>query len=276
LVIMKLLTLRDHLEYRACPAIMAHQPVVGPIRRAVACPSGVRPVSSVGLSPSSDPGSDRVRQAHPGAAVGCPYEGIADTSCSAGTIRNRRDEWIKLGIFAQLKTIALDAYDRIVGLLLENIAVDGCITKAPGGGECAGPSPVDRHKQGIKRSLVVEGDGIPLGRVLAGANRHDSPLLAPTLDKLADLEPLPDDITVHLDSGYDSGKTREESASRDLHGQIAHKGEKAPIQASGPRPRQIVATQHSVDPRLAHSLHAAIALRLLGHGAPPYRQAAPL
>ena len=164
---------------------------------------------------------------------GCSYEGIADTSCSAGTIRNRRDEWIKLGIFAQLKTIALDAYDRIVGLLLDQIAVDGCITKAPGGGEVAGPSPADRRKQGMKRSLVVEGYGIPLGRVLAGANRHDSPLPAPTLDKLADLGPLPDEITVHLDSGYDSGKTREELASRDLHGQIAHKGEKAPIQASG-------------------------------------------
>jgi transposase len=163
---------------------------------------------------------------------GCSYEAIADTTCSASTIRNRRDEWIKAGLFAQLKQIALQAYDRIVGLLLEQIAIDGCITKAPGGGECAGPSPVDRRKLGMKRSLMVEGYGIPLGRVLAGANRHDSPLLAPTPDKLDDLGPLPDDITVHPDSGYDSGKTRDELASRGLHGQIAHKGEKAPIQAS--------------------------------------------
>jgi hypothetical protein len=35
----------------------------------------------------------------------------------------------------------------------------------------------------MKRSLMVEGYGIPLGRVLGGANRHDSPLLAPTLDR---------------------------------------------------------------------------------------------
>jgi IS5 family transposase len=119
-----------------------------------------------------------------------------------------------------------------VGLLLDTIAVDGCITKAPGGGEVAGPPPVDRRKLGMKRSLMVEGSGIPLGRVLAGANRHDSPLLAPTLDKLDDIGPLPDDITVHLNSGYDSGKTRDELTSRGLHGQIAHKGEKAPIQAS--------------------------------------------
>ncbi|HYZ52958.1 MAG TPA: IS5 family transposase [Streptosporangiaceae bacterium] len=163
---------------------------------------------------------------------GCSYQGIADSTCSATTIRNRRDEWITLGVFGKLKRIVMDAYDRLVGLILDEIAVDGCITKAPGGGECAGPSPAGRRKQGMKRSLLVEGYGIPLGRVLAGANRHDSPLLAPTLDRLDDLGPLPENITVHLDSGYDSGKTRDELTERGMQGRIARKGKKAPIQAS--------------------------------------------
>lgn len=163
---------------------------------------------------------------------GCAYEAIADATCSATTIRGRRDEWIELGVFAQLKQIALDAYDRLVGLVLDDIAVDGCITKAPGGGEAAGRSPVDRGKQGMKRSLMVDGYGIPLGRVLAGANRHDSPLLGPTLDHLDDLGPLPQAITVNLDAGYDSQVTRALLAERGLTGEIAHKGDKAPIQAS--------------------------------------------
>lgn len=163
---------------------------------------------------------------------GCSYEAIADTTCSATIIRDRRDEWIALGVFAQLNRIARESYDRIVGLLLDDIAVDGAITKAPGGGEVAGPSPVDRRKQDMKRSVLVEGYGIPLGRVLAGAQRHDSPLLAPTLDLLDDLGPLPEEITVHLDAGYDSGKTRDTLTEPGLRGQIAHKGEKAPIQAS--------------------------------------------
>jgi transposase len=135
-------------------------------------------------------------------------------------------------VFAELARIAREAYDRIVGLVLDDIAVDGCITKAPGGGEVAGPSPVDRRKQGMKRSLLVDGHGIPLGRVLAGANRNDSPLLAPTLDRLGELGPLPNEITVHLDAGYDSGKTRDTLAARGLNGEIARKGEKAPIQAT--------------------------------------------
>ena len=50
---------------------------------------------------------------------------------------------------------------------------------------------------------MTDGYGIPLGRVLAGGNRHDSPLLALALD---DLGPLPD-VTVHLDADYDSDKT---------------------------------------------------------------------
>ena len=181
---------------------------------------------------------------------GCSYEAIADTTCSATTIRDRRDEWIALGVFAQLARIARESYDRIVGLLLDHLAVDGCFTKAPGGGEVAGPSPVDRRKQGMKRSVLVEGYGIPLGRIPAGAQRHDSPLLAPTLDLLSDLGPLPEEITVHLDAGYDSGKTRQTLADRGLRGQIAHKGEKAPIQASRRRADQCLAQRVQPVPTL--------------------------
>jgi hypothetical protein len=82
---------------------------------------------------------------------GCWYEPMAYCSCSATTIRGCRGEWIRVGIFAELKKIARESYDRIVGLVLGELAVDGCITKAPGGGECAAPSPVDRRKLGMKR-----------------------------------------------------------------------------------------------------------------------------
>jgi hypothetical protein len=36
----------------------------------------------------------------------------------------------------------------------------------------------------MRRSSLVDGHGIPIDRVLAGANRHDSPLLAARLDEL--------------------------------------------------------------------------------------------
>ena len=53
-------------------------------------------------------------------------------------LRDRRGEWIALGVFAQRSRITRESDDRIVGLLLDHIAVDGCITEAPGGGEVVG------------------------------------------------------------------------------------------------------------------------------------------
>jgi transposase len=163
--------------------------------------------------------------------LGCGYRKIADKACSARTIRDRRDEWIAGGIFATLELLVLRAYDRMVGLELGDLAVDGCITKAPCGGDHAGRSPVDRGKQGRRRSTLTEARGIPLGAVAAGANRNDSPLLGPTLDTLDRLGPLPVGPTVHLDRGYDSNKTREALAERGMTGQIAETGRPAPIQA---------------------------------------------
>ena len=183
-------------------------------------------------------------------AFGCSYVQIADSTCSATTLRTRRDEWITLGVFAQLKQIVTDAYDRMVGLELPDVAVDGCITKAPGGGEVAGPSPVDRRKQGMKRSICTTADGIPLGRALIGANRHDSVVLADTLDALHDLRPLPGQITVHLDAGYDSAATRAELTARGLGGQIACKGIKAPVQASQRWPVERTNAWHNAFNRL--------------------------
>src|SRR3954451_21395852 len=90
---------------------------------------------------------------------GCGYERLGDRSCSATTLRRRRDEWIAAGLFDRLRRSVLAAYERLIGLDLAHVSVDGCITKAPCGGECAGRSPVDRAKQGLKRSQLAEGAG---------------------------------------------------------------------------------------------------------------------
>ena len=188
--------------------------------------------------------SDRVVFEHVIAALvhGSGYERIASRQCSDATIRRRLKEWAALGVSEQVHTLALKAYDRMIGLELDDLAVDGCITKAPGGGEAAGRSPVDRGKQGLKRSVVTDGAGIPLHVVSAGANRHDSSLLAPTLAGLDKLDHLPDDVTVHLDRGYDSNVTRALLAALGLDGAIARKGVPAPIQAGT---RWVVERAHS-------------------------------
>jgi hypothetical protein len=162
---------------------------------------------------------------------GAGYERIADAACSATTLRRRRDEWIRLGIFDRLRLAALDAYEEMIGLDLADVAVDGCITKAPCGGECAGRSPVDRGKGGMKRSQLSDGAGVPMATVSAPANTRDDALLGQTLDALKGVQPLPAEVRVHLDAGYDYRPCRAALAERGLLGQIAARGTPAPIQA---------------------------------------------
>jgi transposase len=179
---------------------------------------------------------DRVVFEHVIAALvhGSGYERIATPGCSDRTIRRRVHEWAAAGLTATLHALVLAQYDRLVGLELEHLSVDGCITKAPCGGEKAGRSPVDRGKQGLKRSTAVDGAGVPLHLVAAGANRHDAPLLEPTLAGLTKLGPLPAEVTTvttHLDRAYDGNPSRAVLARLGLTGDIARKGVPAPLQA---------------------------------------------
>jgi transposase len=162
---------------------------------------------------------------------GCGYRRIADATCSATTLRRRRDEWIRAGVAEQLRRAVLGAYDRVFGLELEHLAVDGCTTKAPCGGQVAGPSPVDRRKQGLKRSVATEAGGVPLAAVPAPANRRDDGLLAATLDAVGVVGPLPPRPTVHLDAGYDYQPCRQVLATRGMVGEITPRGQPAPVQA---------------------------------------------
>jgi transposase len=161
---------------------------------------------------------------------GCGYRRIADHTCSATTLRRRRDEWITAGVAEQLRLLVLAAYDQLFGLELAHLAVDGCITKAPCGGQTAGPSPVDRRKQGLKRSVATEAAGIPLAALPAPANYRDDGLLAATLDALGAVGPLPAQPVVHLDAGYDYQPCRQVLTTRGMVGQIATRGRPAPIQ----------------------------------------------
>jgi hypothetical protein len=163
----------------------------------------------------------RVVSGHVVAALvhGSGYERIATPGCSDRTIRRRLAEWAELGLAEALHAAALRAYDQVIGLELADVVVDGCHTKAPCGGERAGPSPVDRRKGGLKRSVASDGHGIPLLAPTLHAASHQ-------LDHI-----LPEGRSCHLDAGYDSIVTRQLLDQLGFDGQIARKGIPAPIQA---------------------------------------------
>ena len=88
---------------------------------------------------------------------------------------------------------------------------------APRGGH-VGPNPTDRGKAGTKRSILVDGDGGPLGVVAAGASVNDFKLLHLTIESMVVKRPRGGQHLC-LDKGYDNPGGREATAA---HGYIPH------------------------------------------------------
>jgi putative transposase len=96
-----------------------------------------------------------------------------------------------------------------------------------------GPNPTDRGKAGTKQSALVEGDGGPLGVVIAGANIPDFQLLDETIEAVVVERPDPDEVEQHLglDAGFDNAPTREVV---EQHGYVGH----IRPARQGPRPKR--------------------------------------
>ena len=97
------------------------------------------------------------------------------------------------------------------------------------GGAETGPNPTDRGKAGTKRHLVVDGEGTPLGVTLSGANRHDSRMLAVTLDAVPPVRgrrgrPRRRPDKLHADKAYDHRRCRGECRARGITPRIARRG----------------------------------------------------
>lgn len=78
--------------------------------------------------------------------------------------------------------------------------------KPGSGGKKVGKNPTDRAKNGTKQSLVVEGNGGPLGAVIDGANVPDMKLLERTINAIVVERPDPTQVEQNLclDRGYDN------------------------------------------------------------------------
>jgi transposase len=111
------------------------------------------------------------------------------------TLRRRRDEWIAAGVFDRLFDEALAGYDRIIGLDLSEVSVDGSLHKAPCGGKGTGRNPT------TAASSAGSGRSPPT----ATASRSAGPSTAPT----ATTSPCsPPPCTPSKAAGYSPRSTR--------------------------------------------------------------------
>ncbi len=119
------------------------------------------------------------------------------------------------------------------------------------GGKKTGPNPTDRGKDGVKRSLLTEGHGVPIGLAIDGANRHDMKLVRTTLQSIVVERPVP---TVEqpqgmcLDKGYDYDEVRLILAEFGFTAHIRSRGDEAKdlAQEAGKKARRwVVERSHS-------------------------------
>lgn len=130
---------------------------------------------------------------------------------AASTVHDRFQQWVKAGVFYRLWESGLLQLHVEDALNWEFQSIDGCQTKAPLGGEAVGANPTDRAKGGVKRHLLTEANGLPVGLVVTGANVHDVTKVEEVLQTMPLLPPLPDDEQEQhfcADKGYDSKEVR--------------------------------------------------------------------
>jgi putative transposase len=128
-----------------------------------------------------------------------------------------------------------------------------------------GKNPTDRGKPGTKQSLWVEGDGGPLGVVVAGANIPDMRLLEATLEAIVVDRPDPDEVEQHLclDRGYDNPTGHEVTARKNYIGHIRPIAEE---RRDGRRPGRRKPRRWVVERTLAWlSKHRALLIRYDKH-----------
>ena len=93
-----------------------------------------------------------------------------------------------------------------------------------------GANPTDRGKRGVKRSLLTEAQGVPVGLAVDGANRHDMKLVRPTLDSVVVARPesTPEQPQgMCLDKGYDFDEVRRTLEDFGFTAHIRSRGEEA-------------------------------------------------
>jgi transposase len=97
------------------------------------------------------------------------------------------------------------------------------------GGEKTGKNPTDRGKQGTKRHLIVERQGIPLAILLTAANVNETTMLVQTVDAIEPIKrprgrPRKRPAKLHADKGYESRKNKAALRKRGITPRIARKG----------------------------------------------------
>jgi transposase len=109
--------------------------------------------------------------------TGCQWKALNATRfCPSSTAHDRFQEWVAAGVFQAMWEAGLMAYDDWKGIDWSWLSLDGCMTKAPLGGEKDREKSHRSRQEGRETQSVGRGHGHPRG--LSRRRRQPSRLQA--------------------------------------------------------------------------------------------------
>ena len=153
---------------------------------------------------------------------GCQWDQLPERYGPKSTVHDWFQRWAAGGVLEKIWAVLVAECDELGGVEWKWQAADGMLGKARFGGKKVGKNPTDRGKKGTKKSLVTDGEGGPLGAVVAGANVPDCKLLEATIEAIVVERPDPQEVEQHLslDAGFDNPSGREAVQSGGYIGHI--------------------------------------------------------
>ncbi len=137
---------------------------------------------------------------------GCQWNYLPERFGASSTVHGWFQRFAADGLLEEIWAYLVAECQELGGVRWEWQAADGAMGKSRFTGGARGPNPTDRAKMGTKKSVLVEEHGGPLAATIAGANVHDTKLLAETIEAIVIPRPDPETVPQNLclDKGYDN------------------------------------------------------------------------
>jgi transposase len=153
----------------------------------------------------------------------------AEMDCGSGmTCWRRLRDWTRAGVWPKLHEVLLAELEGAGRIDWSRALIDSAHARARGGGERAGPSPVDRRKKGSKHHVLTDAAGIPLAATTTAANVPDVKEMEAVVDAAPPVRGKPGrprrrPRALYGDRGYDSDPHRRRLRRRGIRARIARR-----------------------------------------------------
>lgn len=179
--------------------------------------------------------------------TGIPWKALPPSfNVSSSTVHRRFQEWIEDRVFLNFWANVLIRYQKKNHVMMQWVALDGSVSKAPLGGKEVGPSPVDRRKIGTKKHVCIDQNGIVIGIAVSGTNRHDNTLVKKIVNSIP-IKFTHERVVFAADTAYDAKNTRAFLKNKGFIPLIPHNKRRSSkkVEKSSSRHRWIVERTHS-------------------------------